>query len=109
VEPGRWDRTSDQDVGLRQDFARRLAPRVFDPSAFVRFVLLGVRVLALPHISRQVSEDCGEVMMASAAGGGRLPQLAAADDATESFTFGFKRGGGAAPKRGAVIFDQATT
>ncbi len=48
-------------------------------------------------------------MVAAAARGGSLPQLTAADDATESLTFGLQRGRGAAPKRGAVIFDQATT
>jgi len=75
----------------------------------VRLVLLGVKVLALPDISRQVAEHGGVVVVAPAAGGGSLPQLAAADDATESLTFGLQRGRGAAPKRGAVIFDQATT
>ena len=72
-------------------------------------VLVGVRVLALPDIPRQVAKHCGEVMVAPAAGGGRLSQLAAADDATESLTFGLHRGRGAAPKRGALVFDQATT
>ena len=75
----------------------------------MRLVLVGVRVLALPDIPRQVAKHRGEVMMAPAAGGGRLPQLAAADNATESLTFGLHRGRGAAPKRGALIVDQATT
>jgi hypothetical protein len=75
----------------------------------VRLVLVGVKVFALPDIPGQVPKNGGEVVVAPAAGGGRLPQLAAADDATESLTFGFHRGGGAAPKHGALVFDQATT
>ena len=61
-------------------------------------ILLGVKVLALPDISGHVAEHGGEVVVAAAAG-----------CATESLTFGLQRGRGAAPKRGAVIFDQATT
>ena len=72
-------------------------------------ILVGVKVLALPDISRQVAQHGGVMVVAAAAGGGSLPQLAAADDATESLTFGLQRRSGAAPKRGAVIFDQATT
>jgi hypothetical protein len=75
----------------------------------VCLVLVGVRVVALPDIPRQVAKHGCEVVVAPAAGGGRLPQLAATDDATESLTFGFHRGRGAAPKRSALIFDQATT
>jgi hypothetical protein len=64
---------SGQAVGLGLRGPRRLAPRVLDPSTFVGLVLLGVKVLALPDVSRQVAEHGGEVMVAAAAGGGRLP------------------------------------
>lgn len=76
----------------------------------MRLVLLGVKVLALPDVSRQVAEHGGEVMVAAPAGGGRLPKLAAAHDATESLACGLlQTERGAAPKRDAVIFVQATT
>ena len=69
--------------------------------------LLRVKVLALPDIAREVAEDAGEVMVAPPTGRWGLPKLAAAHDATESLL----RGGllerrGAAPKRGASVFDQ---
>jgi len=100
---------SGQAVGLRLAGERRLTPRVLDPSTLVRLILVGVRVLALPDIPCEIAKHGCEVMVASAAGGGRLPELAAADDATESLTFGLHRGRGAAHERGAFIFDQATT
>jgi len=53
--------------------ARRLAAGILDPSAFVRLVLLGVEVFALPDVSGHVAEHGGEVMVAAAAGGGSLP------------------------------------
>ena len=75
----------------------------------MRLVLLDVRVLALPDIPRQIAKHGCEVMVAAAAGGRRLAQLTAAYDATKSLTFGLNSGRGAAPERGALIFDQATT
>ncbi len=63
---------SGQAVGLSPR-ARRLAPRVLEPSTLVRLVLLHVRVLALPDIPRQIAKHGCEVMVAAAAGGGRLP------------------------------------
>ena len=44
-------------------------------------VLVGVRVLALPDIPRQVAKHRGEVMVAAAAFGRSFAQLAAADHA----------------------------
>jgi hypothetical protein len=69
-------------------------------------ILLGMNVLALPNVSRKVAEDSGVVMVAAATGRGAFPQHAAADDATESLGVGPAHDRGAAPKRGAVIFDQ---
>jgi hypothetical protein len=66
----------------------------------VRLILLRVNVVTLPDVPRKVAEHCDEVMVPAPAGGGSLAKLAAAHDAPD---------GGAAPKRGAVIFDQATT
>jgi hypothetical protein len=74
----------------------------------VRFVLPGVRVIALPDVPHQVAEDTGEVMVAAATARGRFPKLAAADYATESLTLGIPPESGAAPKRGAISFDQTT-
>ena len=71
-------------------------------------VLLGVTVLALPDVPRQVAEDAYEVMVAAATGRGCLPKLAAAHDATESLTLGLPPERSAAPKRGAVGFRQTT-
>jgi sugar (pentulose or hexulose) kinase len=72
---GRQDATrpSGQAAGLHRRRALRLASRVLDPSTFVRLVLVGVRVLAFPDIPRQVAKHGGEVMVAAAALGGRLP------------------------------------
>ena len=104
LSPDRFD-----DRGLRLLDEYRRTPRELGPSTFVRCFLFDVRVLALPHIPRYVAEHGNVVMMAAAADSGSLPKLASADDATEALTLGVQRGGGAAPKRGAVIFDQATT
>ena len=75
----------------------------------MRLFPFAVQVFALPHVSDEVAEDAGVVMVAAAAGRGGLPELAAANDATESLTPGITRGGGAAPKRGAISFGQTTT
>jgi hypothetical protein len=72
----------------------------------VRGILLGMNVFALPNVPRKVAEDPGVVMVAPATGSGTLPQHAAPDDATESLAVGLAPDRGAAPKRGAVIFDQ---
>ncbi len=64
---------SGQAVGLRLADAGRFAPRVLGPSTLVRLVLVCVWVLALPDIPRQVAKHGCEVMVAAAAGGGRLP------------------------------------
>jgi hypothetical protein len=53
------------------------------PSAFVGLVLLGMSVLALPDVPREVAEDAGEVVVAPATGSGSLAKHAAADYATE--------------------------
>jgi len=103
------DWASGQAACLRLAAEQRLAPRELGPSTLVRLILVGVRVLALPDIPREIAKHGCEVMVASTAGGGRLPQLAAADDAPESLTLGLHRGRGAAHERGAFIFDQATT
>ena len=67
------DQALGRPVGLRLQDARRLAPRVLDPSTFVCRILLGVKVLALPDISGHVAEHGGEVVVAAAAGCGSLP------------------------------------
>jgi len=74
----------------------------------VGLVLIGVTVFALPDVPRQVAEDTCEVMVAAATGRGCLPQLAAANNATESLTLGLPPERSAAPKRGAVSFRQTT-
>ena len=79
---------------------------VLGPSAFVRLVLPGMNVLALPDVPREVAEDAGVVMVAAATGRPRFPKLAAADNRAESLTWGMPPDRGAAPKRGAIIFDQ---
>jgi hypothetical protein len=82
---------------------------MFGPSTLVGLVLLGVNVVALPDVPREVAEDAGEVVVAPAAGGGSLAQHAAADDATESLVPGMQiRAGGAAPRRGAISIGQTT-
>jgi hypothetical protein len=79
------------------------------PSTFVGLVLLGVYVVALPDVPREVAEDAGEVVVAAATCGGSLAQHAAADDATEPLVLWMQiRAGGAAPKRGAISFGQTT-
>jgi hypothetical protein len=74
----------------------------------MRFFLLRVMVLACPDVARQVAEHAGEVMVAAATGRGGLAQLATAHDATESLMLGARPESGAAPKRGAMLFDQRT-
>ena len=73
----------------------------------MRVFLLRVKVLALPDVAREVAEDAGEVMVASPTGCWCLPKLAAVHDATKPLVRArlFKRRG-AAPKRGASVFDQ---
>ena len=75
----------------------------------MRLFLLGVNVLALPHVPRDVAEHGGEVVVAAATNGRSLPQLAAADDATESLPLRLPPESGAAQERGALILGQATT
>jgi hypothetical protein len=91
-------------AGLRLRGERRRTPRVLGPGAFVRLFLLGVKVLALPDVSRQVAEHASVVMVAATTGCGYLPKFAAANDATESLTRGVPPGEGAAPKHDAIIF-----
>ena len=75
----------------------------------MRVFLLRVKVLALPDIAREVAEDAGEVMVAPPTGRWGLPKLAAADDATKSLVCArLVERRGAAPKRGASVFDQTT-
>ena len=97
------------DRGFRLLGGWRHAPRVLGPGTLVRSILLDVGVLALPDVPSYVAEHGDVVMVAAAADGGSLPKLASADDATEALALGRKSGGGAAPKRSAVIFNQATT
>ena len=75
----------------------------------MRLVLVGVTVLALPHVPRYVAEHGGEVMVAAAAASRSLAKLAAADHAAESFALGSEPGWGAAQDRGALSSRQATT
>jgi hypothetical protein len=72
----------------------------------MRRILIGMDVFALPNVPREVAEDSGVVMVAAATGRGAFPQHAPTDDATESLAVGPASDRGAAPKRGAVIFDQ---
>ena len=75
----------------------------------MRLVLVGVRVVALPHVPGNVAEHCGEVMVAAATDGRSLAKLAATDHASESFSLGSEPGWGAAKDRGALSSRQATT
>jgi hypothetical protein len=74
----------------------------------VRLFLLGVKVLALPDVPRQVAEHAGVVMVAAATGRGGFPELAAANNATESLARSMPPEGGAARKRDAIIFFDQT-
>jgi hypothetical protein len=56
---------------------------VLGPSTFVGLVLLGMNVVALPDVPREVAEDAGEVVVAPATGSGSLAKHAAANDSAE--------------------------
>jgi len=79
------------------------------PGTFVGCVLLGVNVVALPDVPREVAENAGEVVVPPATGGGSLSEHAAAHYAAEPFVLWMQtHAGGAAPKRGASSFGQTT-
>lgn len=72
----------------------------------MRFLLLGVMMLALPHVAGKIAEDAREVMVATATGRGGLPKHTATDDAAKSLMRGLPPEQGVAPKRDALIFGQ---